>query len=489
MARAIPTARCRRLRDSALWPAVVAAVLVHGTILETVHALGLSIGPGSAHAAQPRSQRPELDDDPEIARSCAGNAALATSGRAALCFAPWIGDVDRCLADAQLSLWMDLSSCQSRNDPRTAIAVIEQRTADKLRSIDPERLLEDKPGELVPPPRPTPPPPQVAQQPPPPAPPPPPPQQPPAQPRQIVETVKPREEKEPDNARLLSEFNTRVEQQKVARGARNEPLAAKAMPEQLTPTEKPKEEPQVAQHEPDRANGRQDHAPDVLGVLSMRSPGALRRSETEQTAQHRGSMTGAASAAADGYAARRGDAAFDQDRRDRSETPRGDHGAGGGAPDLPKLMPTREALERVAGGGSVDRLDDVANGDETALSSKRWIYAGFFNRLKRQVAQNWDPATVWRRRDPTGSVYGSRTRVTEVQVSLSRVGEIERIVVTAPSGVSELDEEAIRAFRAAGPFPNPPDGLVQRNNLITFAFSFSFEIGAPHVSWRLPAAM
>jgi len=148
-------------------------------------------------------------------------------------------------------------------------------------------------------------------------------------------------------------------------------------------------------------------------------------------------------------------------------------------------------LERAIGGGSVDHLEDVDNGDETALTSKRWVYASFFNRLKRQVAQNWDPVSVWRHRDPTGAVYGYKTRVTEVRVSLLRKGEVENIVVTSPSGVTALDDEAVRAFRSAGPFPNPPEGLIQKDNLITFPFGFFFEIGsnATHLTWRLPQAM
>ena len=41
----------------------------------------------------------------------------------------------------------------------------------------------------------------------------------------------------------------------------------------------------------------------------------------------------------------------------------------------------------------------------------------------------------------------------------------------------------------AAPFPNPPDGLVQKDKLITFAFSFYFEIGGGHTSWRVIKSM
>jgi TonB family protein len=52
--------------------------------------------------------------------------------------------------------------------------------------------------------------------------------------------------------------------------------------------------------------------------------------------------------------------------------------------------------------------------------------------------------------------------------------------VTSQSGIKELDDEAIRAFRTAGPFPPPPEGLVARDDLVTFPFSFFFEIGGSH---------
>src|ERR1041384_3769980 len=125
----MPTVRrTRRVSESMFWAAVVAALVVHGTILGTVHALGLSmLSEGMGGSLASKGARLE---EPHLKTTCAGDVALATSGRAALCFAPWVDDVDQCLADAQMSLWMDLSSCQARNDPSTAIAMIEAKTAD-----------------------------------------------------------------------------------------------------------------------------------------------------------------------------------------------------------------------------------------------------------------------------------------------------------------------------------------------------------------------
>lgn len=482
--------RTRQVRKSTIWAATAAALLAHGAVLGTVHAVGVTLLGSGINPVSP-SGALVAEEEIDLRASCQGNVMFATSGRTALCFAPWVGDADQCLADAQMAMWMDLSSCLATRDPTTAIAMIQQQTIEQLTPIDPERLLDEmkRPPEQQPPP--PPPPPQIAQaEPPAPAPPPPPPPPPVQRRQQVIETVKPSEEEEPENARFLAEFNTKVQKQTVARGARDEPMVAKSKPEELAPKDKPKDEPSVKKQDPDRPLGKNEQAPDVPGKLSMRAPGAPLLAEQEQQQQVRGAKNGTAGTPlADGYLTRKGDAAIEQQRRERSESAGGQSGAGGGAPQAPNLKPTDDVLERALGGGSVDHLEDIEHGDESALSAKKWVYAAFFNRLKRQVAQNWDPATVWRRRDPTGTVFGFKTRITEVRVSLSRNGDLSKIMVSGPSGVVELDDEAVRAFRSAGPFPNPPEGLIEKDNQITFAFSFVFELGAPRVTWRLPRAL
>jgi protein TonB len=338
--------------------------------------------------------------------------------------------------------------------------------------------------------QPKPPPPEIAQQQPqqqqPPPPPPPP--APPAR-AQIVETAKPTEEKPPENTRFVAEFDTATKKQSAARGVVQEPMIAKSKPAELTPKENAKEA-SAKEENLDRKIGANKEAPDVPGTLAMRKEGAQNPSEQQQDAKTRGSTIGASGQVGfDGIVPKKGDGSFEQQRRERSEIPRGQEGAGGGAPDVPNLKPTQEVLERAIGGGNVDHLDDVENGDETALNAKRWIHASFFNRLKRQVAQNWDPGSVWRRRDPSGSVYGYKTRVTEVRVALTAKGQLAKIVVTQPSGVNELDDEAVHAFQQAAPFVNPPKELANDDGLITFAFSFYFEIGAPRSSWKVIRSM
>jgi TonB family protein len=118
--------------------------------------------------------------------------------------------------------------------------------------------------------------------------------------------------------------------------------------------------------------------------------------------------------------------------------------------------------------------DDSA--DENSSSAKRWVYASFFNRVKGRVSEHWVPSVVWRRVDPTGARYGTSDRVTEVRVNLARSGALAGICVTSPSGSRELDDEAVRAFQAAAPFTAPPEGLVGKDDMITFRFTLTFQV-------------
>jgi protein TonB len=477
----------RRVKPDWTWIAILAALLIHVGIALLVNAAAVNGDLGGFGQSRSTTTAAMVPLVP-LKTGCISDGAFAAVGRGAMCFAPWIGDTDDCLGEAQMSFWLDTSSCYAQKEKNVAeISMLDKKSADRMTPIDPEPLLEQMKQQppppkpvAVPPPKPEnqPPPPPAAAQPAPPK----------QHPMQVVETAKPSQEKAPDNARFLAEYDTNVEKQKVARGSAKEPITAKSKAEALQAKPDPKEA-SVQEHTDRPPAPNQNKAPDVPGSLAMRTPGPQQPAQDQQDAKVRGSTTGASgSLAFDGYVPRKGNGAIEQQQHERSELPRGQSGAGGGAPDTPNLKPSAEVLERALGGGNVDHMEDVDNGDETALSAKRWIYASFFNRMKRQVAQNWDPANVWRRSDPTGQVYGFKTRVTEVRVSLAQNGALAKIVVTAPCGVSDLDDEAVRAFKSAAPFPNPPKELAGSDGQITFAFSFFFEIGQSHTSWHLPGS-
>jgi TonB family protein len=151
----------------------------------------------------------------------------------------------------------------------------------------------------------------------------------------------------------------------------------------------------------------------------------------------------------------------------------------GGAPALPGIRGSHSALRDTFGSrGSIDRLEDVDDGAENLLNTRRHRFASFFNRVRNAVAQHWHPDVVHAARDPYGKIYGTKTRVTRLMIRLNPDGSLKRVVIDKKSGIGYLDEEAIRAVRTAQPFTNPPEQLVDtKSGFIDFGFVFIFEIG------------
>lgn len=279
-------------------------------------------------------------------------------------------------------------------------------------------------------------------------------------PGQVVDVPVPREERRPDQARFASEHDTTVEKetkrygkfdpqsrQGDAAGAGNESRPpAPSVPPSPSPPSKP--------------------AP-----LAMRIPRAVpgtgRNPTPGEAPQNPGDEHGAPDneqPAPDGNIAPLG----------KPQVPVGSAGTPGGAVSL---TPSPAQLARAIGSGTQDALKDVDDGEETALNSKKWRFASFFNRVKKQVQEHWHPDEVYRRRDPTGAIYGRTNRLTMVRVQLKPNGNLANVALELPSGLEFLDDEAIQAFRDAQPFPNPPRGLIDANDgLINFQFGFLFDL-------------
>ncbi len=309
---------------------------------------------------------------------------------------------------------------------------------------------------------------------------------------QVVEITRPQVEMAPDNARYLSEFDSKADKQTVARGS-TEAMVERPAPRELPPTAKTN--PEDPTSPPDKptppAATSASKAPgqgpgSSPSSMTMRGPGSPNETPAPpKTAP--GAKIGEKEVTADGIAARAGDTGLGTrapgpDPRGGGELP----GGGEEAKPSPSLRPSDELLDRAVGGGSVDHIEDADEGEFTALNSRKWKYATFFNRMKRQVAQNWHPDQVYLRRDPNGNIYGTRDRLTVLRVSLNPNGSVNKIYVAKQSGVDFLDDEAVRAFNEAQPFPNPPGGLVDpKSNLITFSFGFHFQIGGDRSRWKV----
>jgi len=123
-------------------------------------------------------------------------------------------------------------------------------------------------------------------------------------------------------------------------------------------------------------------------------------------------------------------------------------------------------------------LENVAIGAETLLKTREFIYYSYYNRIKIKLRQHWEPrikekiVKILRQGRTIASVNNNITRLV---ITLDRDGELVRIQVRNASGYNDLDDAAIEAFRAAAPFPNPPNGIVDGSGKVEINWDFVLE--------------
>lgn len=144
------------------------------------------------------------------------------------------------------------------------------------------------------------------------------------------------------------------------------------------------------------------------------------------------------------------------------------------AKNEPTGRPGNQPLDN-AGSANNDFLKDVKDGDRTMLSTKEFVYFGYYRRIRSQLEVAWNTKL---RSTLEGYVYGGRqlasdrNYVTGVVVVLDRHGTITGVQVLERSGATDLDRAAVDAFNSAGPFPDPPSGLVDENGEIRIPWNF-----------------
>lgn len=286
---------------------------------------------------------------------------------------------------------------------------------------------------------------------------------------QVVETARPENERRPVKTQYLGRYDMTVDKEQKSKGHKRKgrELGKHVIdkPSRIqSPTSKSKKPTKLA-----------------AGVMKTDRPRKAKASEKKAAGD--AALVPGTKQAADGRALRDGAGSL----------------PGGGSP-LPKqerpsvvrgsqsdmLLPATSTsnivhnIQALAGNpGSDDYLPDVdAEGSTNLLNTRKFRYWDFFQRVRERVRTEWDPGGAWRSRDPTGRRYGVRDRLTVLRVRLQPNGSLKDVRVAKQSGLGFLDEEARRAFAAAGPYPNPPVGLLNERGEVEFQFGFMFEISS-----------
>lgn len=151
-----------------------------------------------------------------------------------------------------------------------------------------------------------------------------------------------------------------------------------------------------------------------------------------------------------------------------AEASRRDHQRGKAAPGVPFQDPLGGMQPR-------EYVPGMPQGAEAALNTREYMFFTYFQRIRESLDQAWRPilreriAWIYKK----GRKLAADTEyVTRTLVTLNRDGEIVRVQVLDDSGAQELDAAALGALNSAGPFPNPPAGLLQGKTEIEIRWDF-----------------
>lgn len=144
-------------------------------------------------------------------------------------------------------------------------------------------------------------------------------------------------------------------------------------------------------------------------------------------------------------------------------------------------VPASHTQSSLSGAPQNDRLDERL-GDSVALNTREYVYAGYLQRIRRLVNFYWTQCVD----NLPNSVRFAKTHyTTAVATVLDSQGALDTIDVTLESGSSELDECVVHAFKVAGPFPNPPEGLIEKDGRVYLPdMSFEVNLGLAQMQYQ-----
>lgn len=146
---------------------------------------------------------------------------------------------------------------------------------------------------------------------------------------------------------------------------------------------------------------------------------------------------------------------------------------------IAKINQTRKGLKNgnkkgIGLGQTNDFLEDIPLGDFTRLNTQEYEFYGFYHRIRQKLEQFWG-SNIQEQADKIfkqgRSIAGESNLITGLTIMLNKEGEIVDIVIKSTSGMKELDDAAIQSFNQAGPFPNPPRGML-KNGKATIEWGF-----------------
>jgi hypothetical protein len=148
---------------------------------------------------------------------------------------------------------------------------------------------------------------------------------------------------------------------------------------------------------------------------------------------------------------------------------------------LQKPVPASHSSQSVAGAPNNDLLDEE-RGTSVNLNTNEFLFASYLNRIRRLVNFYWQQNLD---NMPPSTMITKSQYETEVDVVLSAHGALASVSITNESGSPTIDHCVVEAFEMAGPFPNPPEQLVDDDGLVYLPdFGFVVQVGQARAAYQ-----
>ncbi len=152
----------------------------------------------------------------------------------------------------------------------------------------------------------------------------------------------------------------------------------------------------------------------------------------------------------------------------------------------PDSRPTDQPAMRnvVIGASSIaEHIPGVEEGAFTALNTDQFTYYAFFARINEQIRNRWISgvrAYVGRLNPKEHEILSKYDRQTIIEIVLTQEGRFLGSTLYQSSGDRRLDQTTVEAFRAAAPFLNPPQGLIESDGHIRLKYGFVVRFRPPN---------
>lgn len=122
-----------------------------------------------------------------------------------------------------------------------------------------------------------------------------------------------------------------------------------------------------------------------------------------------------------------------------------------------------------------DHIETAEPSLMTQLNTREYKYYGYNMRIRTQLDQWYQTklnVQLKKMLSQGRSIASEENKRTQLLIVLNDKGSLIGVQVLGASGIRELDDAAVEAFRKAAPFPNPPKGMVDNDGTIKVRWDF-----------------